>query len=187
MASLQLAKRPYLNKIFIHSGSKFQNDPDLLIFSKRQKFQRYPAESNFKELQFSVGLGIAKYDKISVLYTAEIFALLDKNVSAGIGIDYFKIIQKLSSATKIRSVSVYVVYTNSLFPKNRTVCTFKIGGGVSFTQGISPVGIFGLDFNLNKKISIGAEYKQPIFIGSDISAPPLLLFDLIFSYKIKPY
>lgn len=186
IASLQLATRPYINKLFLHSGSKFKNDPNLLIFSKRQKFQRYSTDSNFKVFQVSVGLGIAKYDKISVLYTAEIFSQLDNNFSAGIGIDYYNVLRKLSSKKKIRSVSIYAIYYNSLFLKNRTLCIYNIGGGISFSQGIAPVGIFRLYFNINKNISVGGEYKQPIVIGSDFSAPPLMLFDLIFSYKIKP-
>jgi len=42
-----------------------------------------------------------------------------------------------------------------------------------------------LDCDLYKGVSLGAEYKQPLFFGTDFAAPPLMLFNFTLSYKFE--
>lgn len=150
-----------------------------------QKSKNFQSESAINKFQISTGAGMSFYDKISSLYTIEIFSYLTKSFSAGMGTDFYNILINFSSPRKIRSFSIYGLYYNALFHKNPSLAEYKIGGGLSFSDGTYPVGIFKLDFYINKNLSVGGEYKQPFFGGADFGAPPLMLFDLVLSYKIK--
>jgi len=142
-------------------------------------------KSDLNKILISIGLGISKYDKSSALYSLESIAFATENFSFGLGLDFYRILIDNSSSIKARAFNVFALYYHTLFSKNPKFANFFLGGGLTFIKGVAFIGILRLDFNLNKNLSIGSEYKQPVFFGTDFSAPPLMLFNITVSYKFK--
>jgi len=139
--------------------------------AKLINFSKNKTNPNFEKLQFSLGLGIATYDKSSFLFSLESYAFFSEFFSISLGIDVYRILINRRSDVKAKSFNVLDVYSLPLFDSK--LVNFVLGGGVALNQGFSLIGMLKLDFNLNKNISVGPEYKQPIFFGSDFQ---LLLY-----------
>ncbi len=161
--------------MFSLSNTFSQRIDDLIVSSDTQR----------KELRASFGVGIANYDKSGFLYSFELQARVSTNLYIGVVFDNYDLIKSGNSAKTFRSLSGNLLYNWKI--ANNKVDLFLGGGALILVkpEGFGLNGYAGMDYNFTNSFSTGLVYKQPLFIGTDYAAPPLMLFNFKISYKLN--
>jgi hypothetical protein len=142
-----------------------------------------------KEIIISLGIGVSTYDKEEFLFCGDLLILISKKFYAGLVMDYYKFTKSGREPRKFSSLSINALYRGDF---GTDKFNFFIGGGLLISMGRGggggPGGLNGyarVDYNITNKFGVGIAYKQPLFVGIDFSAPPLMLFDVSFNYRIS--
>jgi hypothetical protein len=155
--------------------------------SQENNISENTLDTSQKEIRFSLGAGIATYHKDGILLSADMIYQFNKKFYIGFAADYFHILKSGRSPYKISSFSMNALYKGEL---EADKVHYFVGGGILTTIGRSsgfPFALNGfakVDYKFADSFAIGITYKQPLFVGIDISAPPLMLLELSFSYIV---